>query len=72
MQWQREYLKALEEYDARAKQAARDNPTRYGVKRVEEALQEYGGALMPVLKPVEHSRYPSMSFQPLLTTSGLG
>ncbi len=53
-QWFDEHKKAIAEDQARAEQYAKDNPTRYGVKRVELVQQEMGGTLMPVYKAVEH------------------
>lgn len=52
-QWRSEIKKRLDEQEARAKQAAKDNPTRYGIKRVETVQQVFGGTLMPVHKAIE-------------------
>jgi hypothetical protein len=53
-QWKQEYHADIAELEARAKQAARDNPVRFGVRRVEEAVQESAGRQLPVLRAVEH------------------
>jgi len=53
-QWRSEIKKRLDEQEARAKQAAKDNPTKFGVRRVETVSQVMGGTLMPVRKAVEN------------------
>lgn len=52
--WKQEHDDAMAEHDRQMRQKAIDNPTRYGVKRVEEGLVESSGNMMPVWNAVEH------------------
>lgn len=51
--WKHEHAVAKDEQQKRAVQWAIDNQPRYGIKRIEESVQESAGAYFPVYKAIE-------------------
>lgn len=52
--WRHKYETAKDELQKKAVQHSIDNPMKYGIKRIEESMQESAGAYFPVYKAVEH------------------
>jgi hypothetical protein len=52
--WRQELESKQADIQRQAEERAKNNPMRYGVKRVEQGYRESSGVMLPIMKAVEH------------------